>query len=53
MVVTVHDKLEGGVRDVFLPQVPRGSILFVHLFVRVPLGVQLVHRSCNGHRMES
>jgi hypothetical protein len=51
MVVTIHDELEGGVWDVFLPQVPRGSISFVHLFVRMPFSVQLIHRSCHENHM--
>ena len=47
MVITVDDELERCVRDVFLPQVPRGgSIVFVQLFVRAPPSVQLVDRSC-------
>jgi hypothetical protein len=45
MVVTVHEELERCVRDVFLPQVPRGgSIVFVQLFVRATPSVQLVDR---------
>lgn len=47
MVITVDDELERCVRDVFLPQVPRGgSIVFVQLFVRATPSVQLVDRPC-------
>jgi hypothetical protein len=50
MVVTVHEELERCVRDVFLPQVPRGgSIVFVQLFVRATPSVQLVDRPCQDN----
>jgi hypothetical protein len=51
MVVTVHDELERCVRDVFLPQGPRGSsIVFVQLFVRATPSIQLVDRSCRDNQ---
>jgi hypothetical protein len=52
MVVAIHNELEGGVRDIFVPQMPRDPVLFVYLVVGVAPSVQLVHGSSriNGHQ---
>jgi len=44
MVVTIYDEFEGCVWNVFVPQMPGCSVLFVHLFVGASSGVQLVNR---------
>ena len=51
MVVAIHDELEGRVWNVFVPQMPRCSVLFVHLFIGASSGVQFIDRSCHARRL--
>lgn len=52
MVVAIHNELEGGARDIFVPQMPRDPVSFVHLVVGEAPSVQFVHGSnrINGHQ---
>ena len=46
MVVTVHDEFEGRFRDIFLPKIPRRSVLLVQIVIATPPSVEFVNSPC-------